>query len=54
VGELGAVPSDDLAAATPGHVGKESWFSSEKARTTLGRTTRPAEDAIEDCASSLR
>jgi dihydroflavonol-4-reductase len=34
-------------------LGKESWFSSEKARTTLGWTTRPVEDSIEDCARSL-
>jgi dihydroflavonol-4-reductase len=36
-----------------GDLGKESWFSSEKARTTLGWTTRPVEDSIEDCARSL-
>ncbi len=34
-------------------LGKRSWFSSEKARTTLGWTTRPVEDSIEDCARSL-
>ncbi len=32
---------------------KESWFSSEKARGTLGWTPRPVEDSIEDCARSL-
>ena len=36
-----------------GDLGKRSWFSSEKARTTLGWTTRPVEDSIEDCARSL-
>jgi dihydroflavonol-4-reductase len=34
-------------------LGKQSWFSSEKARTTLGWTTRPIQDSIEDCARSL-
>jgi nucleoside-diphosphate-sugar epimerase len=34
-------------------LGKKSWFSSEKARTRLGWTTRPVEDSIEDCARSL-
>jgi len=34
-------------------LGQESWVSSEKARTTLGWTTRPVEDSIEDCARSL-
>ncbi len=36
-----------------GDLGKRSWFSSEKARTTLGWTTRPVEDSIEQCARSL-
>jgi dihydroflavonol-4-reductase len=36
-----------------GDLGKESWFSSEKARTKLGWTTRPVEDSIEDCGRSL-
>jgi dihydroflavonol-4-reductase len=36
-----------------GDLGKESWFSSEKARTTLGWTPRPVEDSIEECARSL-
>src|SRR5262245_46817578 len=36
-----------------GDLGKRSWVSSEKARTTLGWTTRPVEDSIEDCARSL-
>ena len=34
-------------------LGKRSWFSSEKARSTVGWTTRPVEDSIEDCARSL-
>ncbi len=34
-------------------LGQQSWFSSEKARTTLDWTTRPVEDSIEDCARSL-
>jgi dihydroflavonol-4-reductase len=34
-------------------LGKRSWFSSAKARTTLGWTTRPVGDSIEDCARSL-
>jgi dihydroflavonol-4-reductase len=36
-----------------GELGKRTWFSSEKARTTLGWTTRPVEDSIEECARSL-
>ncbi len=36
-----------------GDLGKRSWFSSEKARATLGWTTRPVEDSIVDCARSL-
>jgi dihydroflavonol-4-reductase len=34
-------------------LGKRSWVSSEKARSTLGWTTRPVADSIEDCARSL-
>ncbi len=34
-------------------LGRRSWFSSEKARTQLGWSPRPVEDAIEDCARSL-
>lgn len=34
-------------------LGKESWFSSEKARATLGWKTRPVEDSIVDCARTL-
>jgi dihydroflavonol-4-reductase len=36
-----------------GDLGKRSWFSSDKARTILGWTTRHVEDSIEDCARSL-
>jgi dihydroflavonol-4-reductase len=36
-----------------GELGKQSWFSSEKARSSLGWTTRPLEDSIEDCGRSL-
>jgi nucleoside-diphosphate-sugar epimerase len=36
-----------------GELGKRSWFSSEKARSTLGWTTRPVEDSIEETARSL-
>ena len=34
-------------------LGRQSWFSSEKARGTLGWAPRPVEDSIEDCARSL-
>jgi dihydroflavonol-4-reductase len=34
-------------------LGKRTWFSSAKARATLGWETRPVEDSIEDCARSL-
>ena len=34
-------------------LGKRSWISSDKARTTLGWTTRPVESSIEDTARSL-
>ncbi|HEX6387903.1 MAG TPA: NAD-dependent epimerase/dehydratase family protein, partial [Solirubrobacteraceae bacterium] len=44
---------DGSVRAFAGDVGKRSWLSSEKARTTLGWTTRPVEDSIEDCARSL-
>jgi nucleoside-diphosphate-sugar epimerase len=36
-----------------GDLGKRSWFSSEKARSTLGWKTRPVEDSIEETARSL-
>jgi dihydroflavonol-4-reductase len=35
-------------------LGQRSWFSSEKARTTLGWAPRPIEVSIEDCGRSLR
>ena len=34
-------------------LGRQSWFSNEKARETLGWAPRPVEDSIEDCARSL-
>jgi dihydroflavonol-4-reductase len=36
-----------------GDLGKQSWVSSDKARTTLGWTTRPVASSIEDTARSL-
>jgi dihydroflavonol-4-reductase len=36
-----------------GDLGKRSWFSSEKARSKLGWTTRPVDDSIEETARSL-
>jgi dihydroflavonol-4-reductase len=36
-----------------GDLGKESWFSSDKARAALGWTTRPVAESIEDCARTL-
>jgi nucleoside-diphosphate-sugar epimerase len=36
-----------------GDLGKRTWFSSEKARSTLGWTTRPVEDSIEETARSI-
>jgi dihydroflavonol-4-reductase len=44
---------DGSLRSVVGDLGQESWVSSEKARTTLGWTTRPVEDSIEDCARSL-
>jgi nucleoside-diphosphate-sugar epimerase len=44
---------DGSVRSIVGDLGKRSWFSSERARTTLGWTTRPIEDSIEDCARSL-
>jgi len=46
-------PFDGSIRSVVGDLGKKSWFSSDKARTTLGWTTRPVEQSIEDCASSL-
>ena len=36
-----------------GELGKRSWFSSEKARSTLGWKTLPVNDSIEETARSL-
>ncbi len=36
-----------------GDLGKRSWYSSDKARDTLGWSTLPVEDSITDCARSL-
>jgi nucleoside-diphosphate-sugar epimerase len=36
-----------------GDLGRQSWFSSDKARDRLGWTTRPVEDSVADCARSL-
>ena len=44
---------DGSIRSVVGDLGKRSWFSSEKARATLGWTTRPVEQSIEDCARSL-
>jgi dihydroflavonol-4-reductase len=44
---------DGSVRSIVGDLGKRSWFSNEKARTTLGWTTRPVEDSIADCARSL-
>jgi dihydroflavonol-4-reductase len=44
---------DGSVRSIVGDLGKRSWYSSEKARTTLGWSTRPVEDSIEECARSL-
>jgi dihydroflavonol-4-reductase len=44
---------DGSVRSVVGDLGKESWFSSDKARATLGWKTRPVEDSVEDCARSL-
>jgi dihydroflavonol-4-reductase len=44
---------DPSARSIVGDLGKRTWFSSQKARDTLGWNTRPVEDSIEDCARSL-
>lgn len=44
---------DGSVRSVVGDLGKRSWFSSQKARTSLGWTTRPIEESIEDCARSL-
>ena len=44
---------DKSVRSVVGDLGQRSWFTSQKAREELGWTTRPVEDAIEDCARSL-
>lgn len=44
---------DGSIRSVVGDLGKRSWFSSDKARTTLGWEPRAIEDSIEDCARSL-
>ena len=44
---------DGSLRSVVGDLGKESFVSSQKARTMLGWTTRPVEDSIEDCGRSL-
>jgi nucleoside-diphosphate-sugar epimerase len=44
---------DGSIRSVVGDLGKRSWVSSEKARSTLGWTTRPVEDSIEETARSL-
>jgi nucleoside-diphosphate-sugar epimerase len=44
---------DGSVRSIVGDLGKQSWISSDKARTTLGWTTRPIESSIEDTARSL-
>jgi dihydroflavonol-4-reductase len=44
---------DGSVRSIVGDLGRRSWISSDKARTTLGWTTRPVESSIEDTARSL-
>jgi nucleoside-diphosphate-sugar epimerase len=44
---------DGSIRSVVGDLGQRSWFSSQKARSQLGWTTRPVEDSVEDCARSL-
>ena len=44
---------DGSVRSVVGDLDKRSWFSSEKARSTLGWSPRPIEDSIEECARSL-
>ena len=39
---------DGSIRSVVGDLGKRSWFSSDKARSMLGWTTRPVEDSIEE------
>ena len=44
---------DKSVRSVVGDLGRQSWFSSDKARSTLGWTTMPVEDSITDCARTL-
>ena len=44
---------DASVRSVAGDLGKQSWFSSEKARSALGWTTLPVEDSIADTGRSL-
>jgi dihydroflavonol-4-reductase len=44
---------DGSIRSVVGDLGKRSWVSSDKARSTLGWKPRPVEDSIEDCARTL-
>ncbi len=44
---------DPSVRSVVGDLGQRTWFSSEKARSTLGWKTRLVEDSIEDTARSL-
>lgn len=44
---------DGSVRSIVGDLGKQSWFSSEKARTQLGWTPRPIGDSVEECGRSL-
>jgi dihydroflavonol-4-reductase len=44
---------DPSVRSVIGDLGKRTWVSSEKARSTLGWKPRPVGDSIEDCARSL-
>ena len=44
---------DGSLRSVVGDLGKRSWFTTDHARTTLGWTTRPVEDSIEETARSL-
>ena len=44
---------DGSIRSVVGDLGKRTWFSSDKARTALGWTTRPVNDSIEETARSL-
>ncbi|MGI8557527.1 MAG: NAD-dependent epimerase/dehydratase family protein [Solirubrobacteraceae bacterium] len=44
---------DGQLRSVVGELGERSWFSSEKARTTLGWAPRPVEVSIEECARTL-